>query len=78
MQSIVDWWTSIFIIVTNDAIKQEKEKRSITYTTSTGGEKTIQAESVGNGPFTVGCCCENTNKDSLNYKQTTAPYSSLI
>ena len=41
------------------------------YTINTGGEKTIQAEPVGDGPFTVGCCCENTNKDSLNYKQIT-------
>lgn len=46
-------------------------------TVNTIGEKTIQAEPAGDGPFIVGCCCENTNKDSLNYKQTTAPYSSL-
>lgn len=29
------------------------------------------------GLFSAGCCAENTNKDSLHYKQTTAPYSSL-
>lgn len=40
------------------------------YTISTNGEKTIQAEPAGDGPFTAGCC-ENINKDSLNYKQTT-------
>lgn len=34
------------------------------YTTSTSGEKTIQAEPMGDGPFTIGCCCKNTNKDS--------------
>lgn len=49
----------------------------MSYTINTSGEKTIQAEPIGDGPFTVGYCCENTNKDSLNYKQTTAPYSSL-
>lgn len=42
-----------------------------TTTTTSDGGKTIQAKPVGDGPFTVGCCCENTNKDSLNYKQTT-------
>lgn len=81
LQSTVDWWNAIFISLTNDAIRQEKEKRSsspyTTYTINSGGEKTIQAEPMGDGPFTIGCCCENTSKDSLNYKQTTAPYSSL-
>ena len=66
LQGTVDWWNSIFISLTNDAIKQEKEKRSTTYTTNTSD----------NGLFTA-CCCENTSKDSLNYRQTTAPYSSL-
>ena len=41
------------------------------YTISTNGEKTVQAKPMGDGPFTIGCCCEITNKDSLNYKQTT-------
>lgn len=81
LQGIVDWWNSIFIVLTNDAIKQEKEKRNsssyTTYTINSGGEKTVQANPVGDGPFTVGCCCENSSKDSLNYRQTTAPYSSL-
>lgn len=50
-------------------------KRNITYsspytsyTISTSGEKIIQAKPVYDGPFTVGCRCENTNKDSLEYK----------
>lgn len=71
LQGIVDWWNNIFIVLTNNAIKQEKEKRNsssyTTYTTNTSN----------NGLFTAGCCCENTSKDSLNYRQTTAPYSSL-
>lgn len=43
----------------------------MSYTISTNGEKTIQAKPAGDGPFTIGCWCENTNKDSLNYKQVT-------
>jgi DNA-directed RNA polymerase subunit RPC12/RpoP len=61
LQGTVDWWNAIFISLTNEAIKQEKEKRS-------------------SSPYTAGlegCCCENTSKDSLNYRQTTAPYFSL-
>jgi hypothetical protein len=65
LQNTADWWNSIFVVLINNAIKQEKEKRSTTYTTN------------NDGPFTTGCCCENTSKDSLNYRQTTAPYLSL-
>lgn len=77
-----EWYKLLFALALNESAKQEK--KDVTYsspyictTVNTIGEKTIQAEPVGNGPFTVGCCCENTNKDSLDYKQTTAPYSSL-
>lgn len=66
------FWEAIF----KAAAKQEK--KDVTYsspyictTVNTSGEKTIQAKPMSDGPFTVGCCCENTNKDSLNYKQTT-------
>lgn len=66
-----EFWDALF-----ESARQEK--KNVTYsspyictTVNTSGEKTIQAEPVGDGPFTVGCCCENTNKDSLNYKQTT-------
>ena len=48
-----------------------------TTTTSSDEEKTIQVKPMDDGLFTAGCCCENTNKDSLNYKQTVASYSSL-
>lgn len=43
----------------------------MSHTINTNGEKSIQIKSVGDGPFTAECCCENTNKDSLNYKQIT-------
>lgn len=66
------FWEAIF----KAAAKQEKKDVTynspyMSYTISTSGEETIQAKPMGDGPFTVGCCCENTNKDSLNYKQTT-------
>lgn len=61
----------------NEGAQQEKKDVTYsspyyTYTVNTGsGEKTIQAKPVGDETFTIGYCCENTNKDSLNYKQTT-------
>lgn len=78
----INWYKLVFAFALNESAQQEKKDVTYsspyyTYTVNTGGEKTIQAKPIGNGPFTTGCCCENTNKDSLDYKQTTAPYSSL-
>lgn len=70
------WYELLFALALDESAQQEK--KDVTYsspyictTVNTSGEKTIQAKPAGDGPFTVGCCCENTNKDSLNYKQTT-------
>lgn len=68
-----EFWDAVF----KTAAKQEKKDFTygspyMTYTINTGGEKTIQARFAGDRfSTTVGCCCENTNKDSLEYKQTT-------
>ena len=73
----IEWYKLLFALVLNESAKQEKKDVTYsspyyTYTVNTGGsEKTIQAKPAGDGPFTIGCCCENTNKDSLDYKQTT-------
>ena len=59
-----------------EAAAKNKEKCTYsspyyTYTVSTSDKKNIQVGPVYDGPFTAGYCCENTNKDSLEYKQTT-------
>lgn len=70
----INWYKLLFAFALNESAQQEKKDITYsspyyTYTVNTGsGEKTIQAKPVGDGPFTIGCCCENTNKDSLNYK----------
>ena len=67
-----EFWEAIFKAAAKQEIKDVKYNSPyMSYTISTIGEETIQAKPVGDGPFTAGCCCENTNKDSLNYKQTT-------
>lgn len=76
------WYENFFTLMWNAFAESFYGKNcSERFTTKTtvisNEEKIIQAKPMGDGPFTVGCCCENTNKDSLDYKQTTAPYSSL-
>jgi hypothetical protein len=72
----IEWYKLLFALALNESAKQEKKDITYSspytsYTINTGGETTIKAEPAGDGPFTMGCCCENTNKDSLDYKQTT-------
>lgn len=73
-----EFWLAMFKAAEKNKEKYTYSSPYTSYTISTGGEKTIQAKSAGDRfSTTVGCYCENTSKDSLNYKQTTAPYSSL-
>lgn len=65
-----EFWLAMFKAAQKNREKYAYSSPYMSYTVSTKGEKTIQAEPAGDGPFTVECCCENTNKDSLDYKQT--------
>lgn len=72
----VKWYGPLFALALAESIQQEKKNVTYsspyyTYTVNTNGEKIIQAKPASDGPFTAGCCCEDTNKDSLDYKQTT-------
>lgn len=65
------FFTSIYMAFLNSYHKNTGY--GFTTTTTTNEGETIQRKPfISNGPFSVGgCCCENTNKDSLEYKQTT-------
>lgn len=66
-----EFWSAMFKAAQKNREKYTYSSPYMTYTVNTSGEKTIQAEPAGDGPFTVGgCCCENVDKDSLDYKQT--------
>ena len=67
------WCEQLFIPIFTAFMNNYYKDTSYGFTTTTttsDGEKTIQAKPMGNGPFTIGNCCENANKDDLDYKQT--------
>lgn len=71
----IEWYKLLFALALDESAKQEKKDVTYsspyyTYTVNTGGEKTIQAEPAGDGPFTTWCCCDNVYKDDLDYKRT--------
>ena len=68
----VIWLREFWEAILKSAIQ---EKKNVTYSSpymsyivNTNGEKSIQVKSAGDGFFTAECCCENINKDGLNYK----------
>ena len=63
------FFTSIFTAFMNNYYKDTGYGFTTTTTTS-GGEKIIQAKPAGDGPFTIGCCCDDIYKDDLDFKRT--------
>lgn len=66
-----EFWLAMFKAAQKNREKYVYSSPYMSYTVSTNGEKTIQAEPTGDGPFTARCCCEYADKkEDLDYKQT--------
>lgn len=67
-----NWYEQFFMSIYTAFMNNlfcEQTGYGFTNTNTTNEEKVIQREPfISNGPFSVGCCCENI--DSLDYKQT--------
>lgn len=66
------WYEQFFISIFNAFLNSIFCKQTgYGFTTaSSNKEETIQSKLTDDGPFSVGCCCDDAYKDSLDYKQT--------